>query len=124
MIIYNAKVLGLNPDIEEEVTLEVNGIKLTCFAGMCPYELNIGQEYPVTFEMLDFELTEQESAEETSTTRVDSTYAYKLLGRLNGGTIDAGLKICDDFLESDYAYLDGQFICLCVERLDVEFLDR
>ncbi|MFV8457240.1 hypothetical protein ACNO5M_19415 [Vibrio owensii] len=124
MIIYNAKVLGLNPDIEEEVTLEVNGIELTCFAGMCPYELNIGQEYPVTFEMLDFELTEQESAEETSTTRVDSTYAYKLLGRLNGGTIDAGLKICDDFLESDYAYLDGQFICLCVERLDVEFLDR
>ena len=112
------------PDIEEEVTLEVNGIELTCFAGMCPYELNIGQEYPVTFEMLDFELTEQESAEETSTTRVDSTYAYKLLGRLNGGTIDAGLKICDDFLESDYAYLDGQFICLCVERLDVEFLDR
>lgn len=69
MIIYNAKVLGLNPDIEEEVTLEVNGIELTCFAGMCPYELNIGQEYPVTFEMLDFELTEQESAEETSTTR-------------------------------------------------------
>tara|TARA_Y100000588_G_scaffold311505_1_gene337582 strand:+ start:688 stop:1062 length:375 start_codon:yes stop_codon:yes gene_type:complete len=124
MIIYNAKVLGLNPDIEEEVTLEVNGIELTCFAGMCPYELNIGQEYPVTFEMLDFELTEQESAEETSTTRVDSTYAYKLLGRLNGGTIDAGLKICDEFLESDYAYLDGQFICLCVERLDVEFLDR
>lgn len=124
MIIYNAKVLGLNPDIEEEVTLEVNGIELTCFAGMCPYELNIGQEYPVTFEMLDFELTKQESAEETSTTRVDSTYAYKLLGRLNGGTIDAGLKICDDFLESDYAYLDGQFICLCVERLDVEFLDR
>lgn len=124
MIIYNAKVLGLNPDIEEEVTLEVNGIELTCFAGMCPYELNIGQEYPVTFEMLDFELTEQESAEETSTTRVDSTYAYKLLGRLNGGTIDAGIKIWDDFLESDYAYLDGQFICLCVERLDVEFLDR
>ncbi|MDK9773526.1 hypothetical protein [Vibrio sp. B181a] len=124
MIIYNAKVLGLNPEIEEEVTIEVNGIELTCFAGMCPYELNIGQEYPVTFEMLDFELTEQESAEETSTTRVDSTYAYKLLGRLNGGTIDAGLKICDDFLESDYAYLDGQFICLCVERLDVEFLDR
>ncbi|GLR04989.1 hypothetical protein [Vibrio hyugaensis] len=124
MIIYNAKVLGLNPDIEEEVTLEVNGVELTCFAGMCPYELNIGQEYPVTFEMLDFELTEQESTEETSMTRVDSTYAYKLLGRLNGNTIDAGLKICDDFLESDYAYLDGQFICLCVERLDVEFLDR
>ncbi|WP_039976589.1 hypothetical protein [Vibrio jasicida] len=124
MITHKARVLSLNSDIEEEVTLEVNGVELTCLAGVCPYELYIGQEYPVTFEMLDFELTEQESADETSMTRGDSTYAYKLLGRLNGGTIDAGLKICDDFLESDYAYLDGQFICLCVERLDVEFLDR
>ncbi|MBQ4880116.1 hypothetical protein J8M21_23165 [Pseudoalteromonas luteoviolacea] len=58
MITYNAKVLGLNSDIEEEVTLEVNGIELTCFAGVCPYKLTIGQEYPVTFEMLDFELSE------------------------------------------------------------------
>ncbi|MBN3575903.1 hypothetical protein [Vibrio neptunius] len=124
MITYNAKVLGLNPDIEEEVTLEVSGVELTCFAGVCPYELTIGQEYPVTFDMLDFELSEQEDVEETSLKRVGNTYAYELIGRLNGNAIDAGIKVSNEFLESDYAYLDGKFICLNAERLDVEFLDK
>lgn len=122
MITYNVKVIGLNPDVEEEVTLEVNGIKVTCFAGICPYALALGQKYPVTFEMLDFELSEQKSSEETSLKRIGSTYAHELRGKLCGDTINSIIKVSDRFLASNYAYLDGKYICLNVERLDVEFL--
>ncbi|CCN48801.1 conserved hypothetical protein [Vibrio nigripulchritudo MADA3029] len=123
MTTYNAKVLGLNRDIEEEVTLEVNGVVLTCFAGVCPYELTIGQEYLVTFEMLDFDLSEQKNSEETSLKRIGNTYAYELKGKLSGSTINTVVEVSDEFLQSNYGYLDGNYICLIVERLDVEFLN-
>ncbi|MDK1288392.1 hypothetical protein [Pseudoalteromonas umbrosa] len=96
MITYNAKDLGLNPDIEEEITLEVNGFELTCFAGVCPYELTIGH---VTFEVLDFELSEQRGLEKTSLKRVGNTYAYELKDRSNGDLIEAGIKLSDEVLE-------------------------
>ncbi len=124
MFKYTAKVVGLDPDIEEEVTLRIKGMDFTCFAGICPYELSVGQEYPVTFEMLDFELSEQVNSDETSFERIENTYAYTLKGKLCRDTIDVGIKISDEFLASDYAYLDGKYICLNVDRLDVEFLEN
>ena len=116
MIKYNVEIIGLNQDIEEEVTLEINGIKLTCFASICPYVLNIGQKYPITFEMLDFELSEQINSEETSLKRTGNTYAHKLKGKLCGDAINSIIKVSDDALASDYAYLDGKYVSLNIEE--------
>lgn len=122
MFTYIAKVIGFNPDIEEEVTLEVDGVELTCFAGVCPYELILGGEYPISFEMLDFEVAEQKKSEDISLKRIGNTYAYELRGMLTAGVIDAGIKVSDEFLEHNYSYLDGKYIIIKTERLDVEFI--
>jgi len=120
---YYAKVLKLDPDIEEEVTLDVNGIEITCFASVCPFKISVGKEYPVAFEFDDFDISEQ-STEETSLARLGSDYSYELKGKLDGDTVDVGIRIRDEFLSSEYGYLDGKFVSLKVGRLDVEFLEE
>lgn len=54
-MIYNAFVKGLDPHIEEEVILKIEGIEFTGFSSVCPYEIEVGKKYPVLvgFTILD-----------------------------------------------------------------------
>lgn len=42
-MIYKAFVKGLDPHIEEEVILEIEGIEFTGFSSVCPYEIEVGK---------------------------------------------------------------------------------
>ena len=42
-MIYTAFVKNLNPHIEEEVTVEIEGIEFTGFAFICPYKIELGK---------------------------------------------------------------------------------
>lgn len=46
-----AKLTAMNDEDEYEVTLEVNGATLMCFAVVCPYKINVGEYYPVEFSL-------------------------------------------------------------------------
>ncbi|CAM3908535.1 hypothetical protein VA7868_01131 [Vibrio aerogenes CECT 7868] len=120
---YEIILRKLNPTIEEEVTIELNKTMLTVFAGICSYPIQVDQSYWITFSMSDFELHEQDCSEEYSVIRVNNAYSYELKGILNGDTIDTGVfKIQDEYLSFEFGYLDGKYICLYVDRLDIEFL--
>jgi hypothetical protein len=45
-----ALVTQISSLVEEEVTLEINRIVLTCFVNVCPYPIHEGETYPVSFE--------------------------------------------------------------------------
>ncbi|GIP46333.1 hypothetical protein J45TS6_47920 [Paenibacillus sp. J45TS6] len=45
---YVALVKRLDPHIEEEVTLEIQGVEYTGFTFICPYEIEVGGKYPVS----------------------------------------------------------------------------
>lgn len=115
---------SIDSDIEEQVTLIVNGIEVTCFAGVCPYELEIGNEYPVEFEMNVFDdySVNQADSQDRLVTQIDNGFAYLLSGKLDGNTVDCGIPFEDDVLLSDFGYLDGKFVTFQVDRVDVEFL--
>lgn len=122
---YQAKLIELSNFIEEEVTLKINGIKITGFASICPYKLILNKTYFVNISLtfLDgpeiIELSESKYGLE----RIDKTYGYILYGQICGDRLDigSGIKIQDD-LFNEYSYLDGQFIKIKVDRLAVEFL--
>lgn len=40
---YNALVKKLDPHIEEEVILEIEGVEFTGFSSVCPYEIEVGK---------------------------------------------------------------------------------
>jgi hypothetical protein len=121
---YTANVKKLNPHIEEEVTIEIQGNEFTGFASICPYEIEEGSYYPVliSFTILD-KLEVYELNEETkSIERINEGYNYYIRGILHEDFIDAGLKISDeDQYFYEYTYLIGKPVELRVDRIDVEF---
>jgi len=61
---YYALVRKIGDAVEEEVTLSLDGFEVTCFAGVCPYEIREGEKYPVSFELMiidDYCVEESES---------------------------------------------------------------
>ncbi|MCF7618705.1 hypothetical protein OZL92_16535 [Bacillus sonorensis] len=126
-MLYNAKLKKLDPYIEEEVTLEVNGYEFTGFSTICPYVIEEGKEYPVliSFTILDdLDLLEL-NKEVKELKRIDESYKYYVRGILHEDYIDAGIKIYDeDEYFQDYKYLVGKPVELLVDRIAVEFLDN
>jgi hypothetical protein len=122
---YQAKLLKLDDLIEEEVTVEVNGLQFVGFASVCPYKIMSNMIYPINIGLtfLDgpdiIELHEPQPSLE----RIDMTYGYILSGQVCGDSIDIGngIKIQDDIF-NESPYLDGQFIKIRVDRLSVEFI--
>ena len=122
--VYQAEVVALGEDIEEEVVLSIQGIRLTCFAGVCPYKIKKGKTYPVSLGLMVFGDYDIEAVEETTPglTRRGRGFAYELRGWLRGDALDAGIVFRDDVFLSQCGYLDGRFVSMKVDRIDAEFL--
>ncbi len=116
-------VKKISDNIEEEVTLEVNDIEVICFAGVCPYEIKVGGEYPVIFSSMifdDYDVKELQ-AETQSLEKINAGYSYIAKGKLDGMKVLSIIDIQDDGL-LDFEYLDGKYVEFKIDRLDVEFL--
>ena len=123
---YVALVKSVGEEVEEQVNLKVNGLIVTCFAGYCPYKIYVGNEYPVSFELMIFNDYEVEEIKSKcyGVEKVENGFSYWVKGRLCKGEIDCGIKFSDEILLSDYGYLDGKFVRVKVDRIDVEFLEE
>ncbi|MDR4228442.1 hypothetical protein [Bacillus mojavensis] len=124
-MIYKALVKGIDPHIEEEVILEIEGVEFTGFSSVYPYEIEVGKKYPVLvgFTILD-ELVIRENKEETKDLeRIGLGYQYYIRGVLQEDSIDAGIVLTDeDEYFSEYPYLIGEHVEIKVDRISVEFL--
>lgn len=122
---YSAKVLRLSDDIEEEVTLVIDGRKLVCFANMLPYGVKEGQSHqveliPMVFN--DYVIHELSDDISPSFTQIGYSFSYTIVGKLTGNVLNVGsIEFQDDYLLSDFGYLDGKMISWEVDRIDVEF---
>ncbi|MDQ1852460.1 hypothetical protein [Bacillus stercoris] len=123
-MIYKALIKKLDPHIEEEVILEIEGIEFTGFSSVCPYEIEVGKKYPVLvgFTSLD-ELVIRESIEKTKELeQIGLGYQYYIRGILQEDSIDAGIVLTDeDEYFSEYPHLIGEHVEIKVDRISVEF---
>ncbi|POO82176.1 hypothetical protein C1T30_10975 [Bacillus sp. MBGLi97] len=124
-MIYKALIKKLDPHIEEEVILEIEGMEFTGFSSVCPYEIEVGKKYPVLvgFTILD-ELVIRESIEKTKELeQIGLGYQYYIRGILQEDSIDAGIVLTDeDEYFSEYPHLIGEHVEIKVDRISVEFL--
>lgn len=120
-----AKILKLNPLIEEEVLLEVNGIRLVGFTTICPYKIMQSNVYPVRLFLVSLDGLEAEvlNEKEYDATRVDDSYGYILKGQVVYGNLDIGndIIIRDDYFDEN-SFLNGKYVLVKINRLGVEFL--
>jgi hypothetical protein len=119
---YQARVVRLNEDIEEEVVVVVGQHELTCFANVCPYHIKAGDTYSVSLSLwavdgLELCVTTGEKA----IARIGSGFKYGVTGVLHKAMLDAGIQFVDDLFAQEYAYLSGSTVFVEVDRIEVAF---
>lgn len=130
ILIYPIVVMGLNTDIEEEISFKVNDILIT---GFMPFglvqDIEVGKEYLVQIDLTildDINLKEMDSPLKEFK-RIGNSFAYIIRGYFDAEeqTIDAGIKV-----ELDSEYLDGhwylhsKYIEITVDRISVTFIEE
>lgn len=122
---YQAKLIKVDSHVEEEVSLEVNGLRLVGFASICPYQLTPNNIYPVNISLTILDGYELKEIDKPiySLERINDTFRYIIQGKICGDSIDLGngVKIQDEIFEEN-SYLDEHFIQIIVDRLSIEFI--
>lgn len=127
-MIYSAEIVHLSDDVEEEVALRISGVDITCFANICPFQINEREIYqvaltPVVFD--EYSVYEVPRESRPSLVKVGAGFAYEVVGELIGNQLDAGCIVLeDDVLLRDYGYLDGKMVVWKVDRIDAEILPQ
>ena len=124
-MVYTALVKRLDLQIEEEVTIEIEGIEFTGFAFICPYKIEVGKSYPVSigFTILNELMIREIQGEKKEIERIGMGYEYYIRGLLHEDKIEAGLVFTDDDeYFSDYPELMDKYIEIKVDRISIEFL--
>lgn len=127
---YSAMVKKINPDIEEEILIQVANIELTCFVTYWKQGIEAGKKYNVNIgiTVLDNLIMKEQKATSNNFRQIEDSFAYHIYGKFNleSRIIDAGLLIefdKDEIDLHDYSYLDGKDVELSVDRITVDFID-
>ncbi|MDB0525047.1 hypothetical protein [Ralstonia solanacearum] len=126
---YSARIEKINPDVEGEVLLSINGKNLLCFIYFSlPKEAREGEVYEVELKPMVFDDCLVEELQENSASgvsRIGRSFGYEIKGRLKGGAIDVeGVEFEDEVLSSEFSYLDGRMVSWRVDRIDAEFIQN
>lgn len=125
-MIYEAKVLSLDDDLEEEVLLRIGMAELICFASVCPYAIQKNEYYSVELRLVvlnECAVTEQPQGTVQSIARIDRGFSHVVTGVLKDGCLESvGFIFEYEVLARDFGYLNGKPISLRVDRIDAEFL--
>ncbi|MBK7707002.1 MAG: hypothetical protein IPJ30_14885 [Acidobacteria bacterium] len=128
MMTYKADVIDLHEDVEEEVGLRINGLKLTCFISACAFPITLGKRYQVSLTPIvwgDYLLTALPEGTSCSITKVGVGYAYEINGKLNRDRLEIGnLAFRDDAFLKGFGSLDGQIVRWKIDRIEVEFISE
>ena len=120
-----AKVQALNPDVEEEITLDVDGLIVVGFTSNRP-ALAVGESRKVQLKLFtasDYGLTPASSDSMPSIARIGTGFGYRIVGTLVDQGISVGAVILqDESLSTDFAYLMGEKVSLAADRIGVRFL--
>ncbi|MGF2621228.1 hypothetical protein [Bacillus cereus] len=122
---YRAYVEKTDELIDEEVTININGVVFTGFSTVCSYKIEEGKSYPVIFDITVYDNIEINEGIEgvKSLKRIDNSFKYRISGILNRGFIDAGIIITDEdeiFLERSEYF--NKYVEIEVDRINIEFV--
>ncbi|EEM04877.1 MULTISPECIES: hypothetical protein [Bacillus] len=108
--------------IEEEIDFLVNNQKVTGF-NASPQEVVVNKEYEAEIDIFVNDALTVETQKEDKFFKIENIAngSYILFGKmLENNVLDVGFFITSDLLE-DYKYLEGQYVYLQVDRLQLSF---
>lgn len=124
---FEVLVESYNSLIEEEIDIRINTTRLNCFMSCgTDFWIEEGEKYCSEIESIIFDkpiINEiQVPMKEIQCNARD--FSHKVCGRLNidKGIIQSSIDIdVDQAYLYDYAYLDGKFVEITIDRFDIEF---
>ncbi|MGY2402851.1 hypothetical protein [Pseudomonas sp. SDO5271_S396] len=122
--VKKAQVLSTNELIEEEVTLLIDKTIVTCFTTHCPYKIEQGSFYDIE---ISLNLSDNYEVQKICPTKilaeqVDNSFSYILYGILNNDLFETFTPLNDEGIHYEHPDLNGHFIKVSIERIDVAFL--
>ncbi|PFW89934.1 hypothetical protein COL32_20320 [Bacillus pseudomycoides] len=108
--------------IEEEIDFLVNNQKVTGF-NASPQEVVVNKEYKAEIDIFVNDALTVETQKEDKFLKIENIAngSYILFGKmLENNVLDVGFFITSDLLE-DYKYLEGQYVYLQVDKLQLSF---
>ncbi|UZE23109.1 hypothetical protein LOY67_24390 [Pseudomonas sp. B21-056] len=118
------KVLAIDELIEESVTLLICGESVECFANYCPNLIQVGEMHTVE---LSIDYSETYQVRENPKTNVciekaNEGFSYFFYGFLNGEVFETFTDLPDEGIHFDYPELNGKFVKIKVDRVNVSFM--
>lgn len=119
-----AKLLKINEDNEEYVTLLINELPIQCFVNSCPYEIEIGKTYSVelTLYLSDSYTICRAKSTDPIAEKSSRGYTYFLCGKLRNDVFESFTNFYDQDIHYDNPDLNDQHVKLEVSRIDVNFV--
>lgn len=121
---YFARVIALNPYVEEEVTLSLGEYEICCFINES-HLIKIEQCYLVELTLMFFNDIEIKVSNHPvmSLTQVENTFSYQLTGMLFDNKLIVANLVFEDNLFYHYSYFENQYITVTVDRINAEFIE-
>ncbi|MCT6518000.1 MULTISPECIES: hypothetical protein [Enterobacterales] len=121
---YFARVVALNPYVEEEVTLSFGEYEICCFINE-PNLFVIGEVYLVELVLMFFDDIEIKLSNDhdMSLTQIGNSFAYQLNGKLLDNKFIVTNLVFEDDLFYQYSYTENQFVMLKSDRINVEIIE-
>src|SRR5438128_2061925 len=91
MIVNKAKLISVDDYIEEEINIEVNGVKISGFTMEIPYMIDEGKEYPVNLGLTILDIRIEElSSPKYGVENIGGGFAHHLYGKLDKDILRLG----------------------------------
>lgn len=121
---YLARVVALNPYVEEEVTLSFGEYEICCFINE-PKVFVIGEVYLVELVLMFFDDIEFKPSNDhvMSLTKIGNSFAYQLNGKLLDNKFIVTNLIFEDDLFYQYSHIENQYVMLKSDRINVEIIE-
>ncbi|WP_025113329.1 hypothetical protein [Pseudomonas sp. H1h] len=120
---YKALVVGIDPVVEDAIELVIEGFSVRCFVSYSPSKIEVGGTYEVEFEMLlpDEECVSASEYKKKQIERIDDGLSCDIYGYLDGEVFRSVVDFADQDIHYEYPRLNGHFIKVSADRIDVSF---
>ncbi len=121
---YFARVVALNPYVEEEVRLSFGEYEICCFINE-PNVFVIGEVYLVELVLMFFDDIEIKPSNDhvMSLTQIGNSFAYQLNGKLLDNKFIVTNLVFEDDLFYQYSHIENQYVMLKSDRINVEIIE-
>jgi hypothetical protein len=119
-----AKILAMDDQVEDCVTLHTCGVTVECFVNYCADIVAVGETHlaELTIDYSDPMQIELPPETNALVEKNGDGFGYYLYGALEGGTFRTFTDFSDEDIHFDYPELAGRFVKIKANRINVSFL--